>query len=64
MILYIHESWFTINEKLILSWAKSVLMSLELATAALATDVAIQKKFYGSGITTLIISNEEMKHIM
>ena len=39
-------------------------MSLELATAALATDVAIQKKFYGSGITTLIISNEEMKHIM
>ena len=39
-------------------------MSLELTTAALATDVAIKKKYYGSGITTLIISNEEMKHIM
>ena len=29
-----------------------------------AADAAIKKKIYGSRITTLIISNEEMKDIM
>ena len=29
-----------------------------------AADVAIQKKIYGSGITALIITNEEIKDIM
>ena len=29
-----------------------------------ATDGVIQKKSYGSGMTTLIISNEKMKNIM
>ena len=29
-----------------------------------AADPAIQKKIYGSGTTTLIISNEEMEDIM
>ena len=29
-----------------------------------ATDATVQKKIHGSGITTMIISNEEMKGIM
>ena len=29
-----------------------------------ATDVTVQKKIHGSEITTMIISNEEMKDIM
>ena len=36
--------------------AKSVLKPLGLAAAA-ATDAAIRKKFFGSGMTTLIIAN-------
>ena len=44
--------------------AKSVLMPLGLTAAVLATDVAIHKKMFGSGFTTLIISNEEMNDIM
>ena len=44
--------------------AKSVSMPLGLTAAVLATDVAIHKKMFGSGFTTLIISNEEMNDIM
>ena len=44
--------------------AKSVLIPLLLTAAATATDAAIQKKIFGSGMTTLIISNEEMGDIM
>ena len=44
--------------------AKSVLIPLGLTTAASATDAAIHKKMFGSGNTTLIISNEEMNDIM
>ena len=44
--------------------AKNVLMPLGLTAAVLATDVAIHKKMFGSGFTTLIISNEEMNDIM
>ena len=40
--------------------AKSVLIPLELTAAASATDAAIHEKMFGSGMTTLIISNEEM----
>ena len=40
--------------------AKSVLILLGLTVAALATDAAIHKKMFESGVTTLIISNEEM----
>ena len=43
--------------------AKSVFIPLGLTVAALATDVAIHKKMFESGITT-IISNEEMNDIM
>ena len=44
--------------------AKRVLIPLGLTAAATATDAAIQKKVFGSGMTTLILSNEEMDDIM
>ena len=44
--------------------AKSVLIPLGLTTAASATDAAIHKKMFGSGVTTLIISNKEKNDIM
>ena len=44
--------------------AKSVLIPLELTAVASATDPASHNKMFGSGITTLIISNEEMNDIM
>ena len=44
--------------------AKSVLIPLRLKAAASATDAAIHKKMFGSGNTTLIISNKEMNDIM
>ena len=44
--------------------AKGILELLELAAAASEIDAAIQKKIFGSGIGTLLISNEEMDGIM
>ena len=44
--------------------AKDVLVPLGMTAAASAIDAGIQKKIYGSGNTTLIISNEEMNDIM
>ena len=35
-------------------------MPLGLTAVASATDVALQKKIFGLGMTTLMISNEEM----
>ena len=46
------------------SLAKSVLLPLRLTAGASATDAAIHKKMFGSGFTTLIISNEEMNDFM
>ena len=43
---------------------KSVLIPLGLTAVASATDAAIQKKIFGSDMTTLIISNEEMDDII
>ena len=43
---------------------KSVLIPLKLAQAASTTDSAIQKNIFGSGMTTMIISNEEINDIM
>ena len=43
--------------------AKSILIPLGL-TAASAADAAIHKKMFGSSMTTLIISNEEMNDII
>ena len=42
---------------------KSVLIPLGLAAAS-ATDAAIHKKMFGSGMRTLIISNEELNDII
>ena len=43
--------------------AKSALTSLGLKAAASATDKRIYKNILGSGTTTLIISNKEMKNM-
>ena len=43
---------------------KSALIPLRLTAAASATDAAIHEKMFGSGNTTLIISNKEMNDIM
>ena len=43
---------------------KSVLIPLGLTAAASAADAGIHKKILGSGTTTLIISNDEMKDII
>ena len=50
--------------KLLKPLAKSVLIPLGITAATSATDAAIHKNMFGSGNTTLIISNEEMNDIM
>ena len=44
--------------------AKNDLIPLGLTAVAAATDTAIHKKMFGSGVTILIISNEETNDIM
>ena len=44
--------------------AKNLLLSSELIGEASGTDAAIPKKVYRSGMTTLIIYNEETGNIM
>ena len=44
--------------------AKSVLIPLGLTAAVSATDAAIHKNVFGSGVTALIISNKEKNDIM
>ena len=46
------------------SSAKNILAPLGIIAAASAIGAGIQKKIYGSGKTTLIISNKEMSDIM
>ena len=53
-----------LTENILKPLAKSILIPLGLTGAASATDAAIHKKMFGSGTTTLIISNEEMNDIM
>ena len=43
--------------------AKSVLVPLGLTVAASAIDAIMQEKIYGSGMTALIILNEEMEDV-
>ena len=43
---------------------KSVSIPLELTAVASATDAGIQKKSFGPGMITVIITNEEMNHMM
>ena len=44
--------------------AETALFLLTLSARMTAADAAIQKKFYGSGTTALIVSNEQMEDIM
>ena len=44
-----------------ISIGKNILAPLGLSAAMPAADAAIQKKMYGLGNTTLIISNDDMK---
>ena len=43
---------------------KKVLIPLGLTAAASATDAALHKKMFGSGVTNFINSNEEMNNII
>ena len=43
--------------------AESVLISLGLIAVASAIDAAIHNKMFGSGVTTLVVSNEEVNDI-
>ena len=43
---------------------KRLLIALGVTAAASATDAAVHEKMVGSGFTTLIISNEQIKNIM
>ena len=51
-------------KNLIKPFAKSVLIPLGLTAATSAADAGIHKKILGSGITTLIISNDEIEDII
>ena len=51
-------------KNLLKPFAKSLLIPLVLTAAASATDASIQKKIFGSDMTTLIISNKEMNDTM
>ena len=51
-------------ENILKSLTKSVLIPLGLTAAASSTDAVIHKKMFGSGVTTLIISNEDVNGVM
>ena len=51
----------TLMKNVLKPLAKSVLLLFELAAGMSATDAAFQNNIYGSGITTLTISDKEMK---
>ena len=46
------------------SLAKNVLLPLRVTAVQSEKDAAIEMKIYGSGMTTLIILNKEMKDII
>ena len=50
--------------KVAMSLAKNVLAPLGISAAMSAVDGSIKKKMFGSGTTTLIISNDEMDDIL
>ena len=51
-------------KKLLKPIAKSILIPLGLTAAVSAADTGINKNILGTRMTTLIISNKEMKNIM
>ena len=50
--------------KVAIPLVKNVLAPLGITVVASVIDAGIQKKIHGSGTTTLMISNEEIKYIM
>ena len=55
----LRKSGLSLIKNVLETLANSVLILLGLIAIASVTDAAIQKKMFGSGMTTLIISNEE-----
>ena len=55
---------FSLMKNVFKPLAKSDLILLGLTAATSATNAATQKKVFGSEMTTLIISNEEMDDVM
>ena len=53
-----------LNGNVLKTLAKNILIPSGLIAAASATDAAIHKKMFRFSRSTLIISNEEMNHIM
>ena len=51
-------------KKLLTFLAKSILLQFTSSAAISAKDAVIQKKYHGSRIIALIISNEEMEDVM
>ena len=47
--------------KVVVPLVKNILAPLGITAASSAIDAGVQKKIHCSGITTLIISNEEME---
>ena len=47
-----------------ISIGKNILATLESSAAMSATDAAIQKQMYGSGMTALIISNDDLEDLI
>ena len=47
-----------------ISIRKNILAPLALSAAMSATDAAIEKKMYGSGMTILIISNKDLNDLI
>ena len=58
------KTGLSLMKNILKTLVKSVLIPLGLTAAASATDAFIRKKMFRSGMTTLIISNEEMKGII
>ena len=52
------------SSKIAVPLTKNILVPLGTTAAASAIDSGIQNKIHGSGVTTLIISNEAMNDIM
>ena len=58
------KTGLTLMKNLTTRLTKSVLIPLGLIAAALAADTGIHKKILGSGNSTLIISNKDMKDLI
>ena len=54
------KTWLPIMENVLKLLAKNILIPSRLTAAGSATDAAIHKNLFGSGLTTLTIWNEEM----